>query len=262
MEVSLQNVRKGFTLIELLVVIAIIAILAAILFPVFAQAKAAAKKTASLSNHKQNLTGMMMYGQDYDDYFALTFYPGTNAAGSVPGCMRPGRTPTSPDVACDPAGQEPGWPRLINPYTKSYDILKDPTVGDPWGIYGNPLYNWWKNWSRFSNYGYNWLYLCPSMQAPGDQISATQTSMGDPANTLVFVDSRYYLGATTGWRSGYIVTDPPTGATSTAYWWFGGWPNVSPDPRYNDGANVSWADGHARFFKIDPLKKDELWDLQ
>src|SRR5687767_2121313 len=59
--------RKGFTLIELLVVIAIIAILAAILFPVFAQAKVAAKKTSDLSNIKQTLLSVLMYAGDYDD---------------------------------------------------------------------------------------------------------------------------------------------------------------------------------------------------
>src|SRR4051794_29100843 len=62
--------KKAFTLIELLVVIAIIAILAAILFPVFAQAKAAAKRTADLSNVKQLVLGMIMYGGDSDDCVA------------------------------------------------------------------------------------------------------------------------------------------------------------------------------------------------
>ena len=61
--------RKAFTLIELLVVIAIIAILAAILFPVFAQAKAAAKRSACLSNMKQVGTGLYLYAGDYDDTF-------------------------------------------------------------------------------------------------------------------------------------------------------------------------------------------------
>ena len=63
----------AFTLIELLVVIAIIAILAAILFPVFAQAKAAAKKTTAVSNVKQINLGFMMYENDYDD---MTYRPG------------------------------------------------------------------------------------------------------------------------------------------------------------------------------------------
>ena len=67
--------RNAFTLIELLVVIAIIAILAAILFPVFAQAKAAAKKIASLSNLKQVGTGMQIYLADYDDNFPITYAP-------------------------------------------------------------------------------------------------------------------------------------------------------------------------------------------
>ena len=59
--------KKAFTLIELLVVIAIIAILAAILFPVFAQARAKARQTADLSNLKQLALGWLMYAQDYDE---------------------------------------------------------------------------------------------------------------------------------------------------------------------------------------------------
>src|ERR1700722_13842562 len=65
--------RRAFTLIELLVVIAIIAILAAILFPVFAQAKAAAKKTVSLSNTKELSLAHIMYTNDYDDAFASSW---------------------------------------------------------------------------------------------------------------------------------------------------------------------------------------------
>jgi len=66
--------KRAFPLIELLVVIAIIAILAAILFPVFAQAKAAAKKTADLSNIKQIGTGIIMYAADNDDFYPRSIY--------------------------------------------------------------------------------------------------------------------------------------------------------------------------------------------
>ncbi len=93
--------RKAFTLIELLVVIAIIAILAAILFPVFAQAKAAAKKTQSLSNMKNIGTGMMLYTADNDDYYpALQIYVRHPQTG-------------------DPCGQQIKWQDAILPYIKN-----------------------------------------------------------------------------------------------------------------------------------------------
>lgn len=66
--------RHGFTLIELLVVIAIIAILAAILFPVFSRAREKARATACLNNVKQQATGVMMYVQDYDDTYPMSIY--------------------------------------------------------------------------------------------------------------------------------------------------------------------------------------------
>src|SRR5882724_457674 len=66
--------RQGFTLIELLVVIAIIAILAAILFPVFAQAREKARQTSCLSNNKQIGLAVLMYAQDYDEYYPMGAY--------------------------------------------------------------------------------------------------------------------------------------------------------------------------------------------
>jgi prepilin-type N-terminal cleavage/methylation domain-containing protein/prepilin-type processing-associated H-X9-DG protein len=70
----LNSRRAGFTLIELLVVIAIIAILAAILFPVFAQAREKARQTSCLSNSKQLALGVLMYVQDYDETFPMSVY--------------------------------------------------------------------------------------------------------------------------------------------------------------------------------------------
>lgn len=103
--------RRAFTLIELLVVIAIIAILAAILFPVFAQAKLAAKKTVALSNAKQIATAHMIYMGDYDDNLIKAYYGFPADCASWPGN----------------ASSYYGWRHALAPYIKSNDMMSDNT---------------------------------------------------------------------------------------------------------------------------------------
>lgn len=105
--------KRAFTLIELLVVIAIIAILAAILFPVFAQAKEAAKKTACLSNMKQLGLGFQLYLGDNDD---KVFYRSGSAFS------RSGNIPTT---------NSNRWWNLLIPYLKNKDIYRCPSDSDP-----------------------------------------------------------------------------------------------------------------------------------
>jgi len=102
---------KGFTLIELLVVIAIIAILAAILFPVFAQAPEKARQASCISNNKQVGLAILQYVQDYDELFpsGVSFLPGTTNA------MAPGRA----------------WAGETYPYSKSGQVLKCPDDPTP-----------------------------------------------------------------------------------------------------------------------------------
>jgi prepilin-type N-terminal cleavage/methylation domain-containing protein/prepilin-type processing-associated H-X9-DG protein len=117
--------QRGFTLIELLVVIAIIAILAAILFPVFAQAREKARQAACMSNMKQFATGIMMYTQDYDELFPITL-PHNGVVNSGIGILY-----TVPEAVLAPAPASPltrsSWGIAIQPYLKNYNIYACPS---------------------------------------------------------------------------------------------------------------------------------------
>ncbi len=106
----MHSKNKAFTLIELLVVIAIIAILAAILFPVFAQAKTAAKKTAHVSNLKQTATSIILYMGDSDDV--------------MPQC--PCRTDAPFNMTCSDISMRTTWRYHVQPYMKQKDIFVPP----------------------------------------------------------------------------------------------------------------------------------------
>jgi prepilin-type N-terminal cleavage/methylation domain-containing protein len=117
--------RRGFTLIELLVVIAIIAILAAILFPVFAQAREKARQTTCVSNVKQYLLGVLMYAEDNNEAMPITFKDANMfGAGIVPGTKQPIYTynTTEPDYV----GQQTGVQVEVGPYLKSSQITLCP----------------------------------------------------------------------------------------------------------------------------------------
>jgi prepilin-type N-terminal cleavage/methylation domain-containing protein/prepilin-type processing-associated H-X9-DG protein len=127
----MQSVRSvgprrssAFTLIELLVVIAIIAILAAILFPVFAQARNKARQASTLSNHKQIGLAMLQYAQDYDE----TFVQGSTYDSNAAYCA------SSPGGTC----WNPGWADRIEPYMKAVGVLRSPSDSghDGWDGFG------------------------------------------------------------------------------------------------------------------------------
>lgn len=165
--------NKAFTLIELLVVIAIIAILAAILFPVFAQAKVAAKGAASLSNDKQIELAGIMYSGDTDDV-------------AVPD--ETWGDPSAP-LWYGQAGTEiMEWGWLIEPYTKNSNIYMDPLtspVKSRTGIPDNVTF------AYATEFGYNYTYWSPvlsTVTTPWIRTPRPYTSTPKPAETVMFVN--------------------------------------------------------------------------
>jgi prepilin-type N-terminal cleavage/methylation domain-containing protein/prepilin-type processing-associated H-X9-DG protein len=130
---DIHRARQGFTLIELLVVIAIIAILAALLFPVFAQAREKARQTSCLSNLKQLGTAMQMYAQDFDELFPP-------AIGREPGVK---------------TYYEMSWMHMIQPYVKNLGVFICPSSG-------HPSVDWQTSTDILSNYSY-----APSIRSQG-----------------------------------------------------------------------------------------------
>jgi len=118
---------RGFTLIELLVVIAIIAILAAILFPVFARAREAARKATCLSNLKQIALACLMYAQDYDEVLPAAVSLSGSSAHMVDAANQ---NMTRDDMFAAGLGSKDAWQLadLTLPYVKSIDIFKCPSL--------------------------------------------------------------------------------------------------------------------------------------
>lgn len=170
---SSASARSGFTLIELLVVIAIIAILAAILFPVFAQAREKARQAACMSNGKQIGTALLMYSQDYDETLPPRY--GAN----------------------DPADYEDGqlrsWKNMLFPYIKNLDVFKCPSnptarMGDVTFPMGVLTVN-----KKFAG-GYSmWLpdtFLC-SKFGHGASYPQNLAGIEATANSLIIIETSY-----------------------------------------------------------------------
>ena len=128
----LKNPRRAFTLIELLVVIAIIALLAAILFPVFARARENARRASCQSNLKQLGLAMTQYTQDYDERYPCQYTEsGATPAGTAYAAISDF---TLPSVYNTPTGQN--WAAATYPYSKSWQILRCPSATLLAGPYG------------------------------------------------------------------------------------------------------------------------------
>jgi prepilin-type N-terminal cleavage/methylation domain-containing protein/prepilin-type processing-associated H-X9-DG protein len=258
--------RRGFTLIELLVVIAIIAILAAILFPVFAQAREKARQTACLSNQKQIGLAVQQYVQDNDGVF-----PHAVAGGGAPA----GVTASYTDI--NSKGGTGTYTEHIfqqlHPYTKNWSIYLCPSDASPF-----PAFNAAGNQNGSgappadSSYGYN-AQLLQNLVGPSyqyrDSLSESQLVSSASSYLIAETSSSMKFFGYRGSCSGLPSTGNPiptrldtvrfANATKAANDYSGSC-TLSPDrslftgkedskTRHTGGANIVYADGHAKWSK-------------
>lgn len=210
-----QKTKSAFTLIELLVVIAIIAILAAILFPVFARARENARRASCMSNLKQIGLGVMMYTQDYDEKLPLS-----SVCGSA--TLETGKTTPS---ACTTGGFRHLWPSMIYPYTKSLQVFDCPSMSGPiWngGYVSNMAYGINNYISSSAN-----TFSLTAIQRPSEILLIADSDMANSTSyilngygvsipdarhldtfNMVFVDGHVKSQKTENWIFGY--TGHPT----------------------------------------------------
>jgi prepilin-type N-terminal cleavage/methylation domain-containing protein/prepilin-type processing-associated H-X9-DG protein len=207
-----RNSRRAFTLIELLVVIAIIAILAAILFPVFAQAREKARQSSCLSNERQIGMALTQYIQDYDEQFPL-----------IRG--------------------EYSWVYTMQPYLKSTQILRCPSDdSDNWN---QPAPG--KTTPRVTTYTFNG-FLAPAVPStrnpdPAPNPYANLAAVSTPASLICLAESSRNFNENYFHAHIWSATTPVHWDTAR---------NVPDDlsvDRHSGGFNATFLDGHARWLR-------------
>ncbi len=260
------NRPKAFTLIELLVVIAIIAILAAILFPVFAKARAQARKTVGISNLKQLGLGTMMYVQDYDERFPYYNWGlmSCNESGNagVPGVL-------SGDVEGFRDYSAGAWCNSLQPYIKNLGLFQDPSDRKQWqpGYCINfPQSNFKagaKSWQKSTYVSYSWNENSSGQSQAAYQSPANDLLWADYVGVLVDTWSRFqwtddtYVrraiwneldwGATCGTSDDIRALNTPFTNDQ--------WECLKKGIRHETGVNVTLVDGHAKFLQARTLKE-------
>jgi prepilin-type N-terminal cleavage/methylation domain-containing protein/prepilin-type processing-associated H-X9-DG protein len=246
--------RHGFTLIELLVVIAIIAILAAILFPVFAQAREKARQASCLSNMKQLSLGIAMYAQDFDEALPYNYaYEGTITGG---GCAQ-----RAPAVLR-------WWQDFVRPYVKNEQVYICPS-----GSIGRVLYTFGRS-APGAALDPNPLvkdYIANAAAAATDRgmVAGTTftgrvgpfTNNGGCGTEVVTLSQLDDVAGTIAIFDGYRSSEiwalcqsncpnitPPQPSTCAASRLNTPWPNYVA-ARHNEGYNAGYSDGHVKFAK-------------
>lgn len=252
---------RGFTLIELLIVIAVIAILAAILFPVFARARENARRSSCQSNLKQIGLGIMQYAQDYDEVMVPAWHEGACSAGQ-------GWQPTnSGSFGCYDNFK---WMDMLQPYVKSEQLFNCPSVSS------KSISNYVQaDGSKYGHYAANLGYRSAGntrnppfsfyTQTASQSVPIRTAQIQAPVSTVMVTETRSasYSGAascvmTFPSSSGSVANSfdlreigEDASAPSIRTWVYS---NNNPDgaigERHLETINVLWADGHVKAVKL------------
>jgi prepilin-type N-terminal cleavage/methylation domain-containing protein/prepilin-type processing-associated H-X9-DG protein len=251
--------RPGFTLVELLVVTAIISVLAAMLFPVFAQSKEAAKSTEDLSNLRQLAQGTLIYILDADEVFLpvgaseedYTWSPARNSKVDARG--RPWK----------------GWGLRLAPYVKSYEVFRSPFFPKQAQFSGDCAHA--SGMQLTNNYSLNWMLGSDGSYGNGSDKSdpyawspdgtrrfsrpLNEADIQAPANTITFLQAGSVLPYAQGWGCLHSTLESSDFNNQIQQYTF-----------HNDGANMAFADGHGKFFsdpRMSPMYKgkDRRWTI-
>jgi prepilin-type N-terminal cleavage/methylation domain-containing protein/prepilin-type processing-associated H-X9-DG protein len=232
---SSSRKSSAFTLIELLVVIAIIAILAAILFPVFAQAREKARTTMCMSNERQIMMGCLMYAQDEDE--TMPWYVGTMASPTGTGTVSAewilSTTGTSGSRIFDTND-----PFLIKPYLKNTDVLVCPNQR-----FKNYVGSTGGSWL---NYAMNLFGQVSGMETPPKQHPRGASYVTPGGAPLSFIDDT--SGTIFAWEHFNPGVNCSTNSTDTWHW----------DSGHSGGLNVMYCDGHIKRIQVSQLRLEML----
>jgi prepilin-type N-terminal cleavage/methylation domain-containing protein/prepilin-type processing-associated H-X9-DG protein len=222
---SIQMTKpRAFTLIELLVVIAIIAILAAILFPVFAQAREKARSTACMNNLKQVGTSLMLYVNDYDETYPVTFYMAGESSGAP--CIMTSFQTLQPYQKSAPIVVCPSDSHRLD-FQQGTAIMRFPP---PCSSAPNVTVMSYQPNMRLVDVG-DPNFLVNPINGRTGRPTRRMAEVEYPAQTAAYSDSTIALQ---GGTANYITYQLPI------------------QPRHNTMVNVSWADGHAGIVKSRP----------
>ncbi len=231
--------HRGFTLIELLVVIAIIAILAAILFPVFARARENARRSSCQSNLKQITLGFMQYTQDFDERFPVWRHSTTSGI-----CGNNGDCGWAADRSAT-------MPSPVSAYLKSRQIFQCPSESAT-TLTASPSAVGFVDYFYNSNIGSDGSGACSgSFDNPTGVGGRNLAALDGPSVSVLLGDGQGHMAD--NWTNGRTTCAGGGAAQSNGRWN----PTATDYPlRHLEGANYAFVDGHVKWYKPEKITRD------